>query len=63
VFGFDQQAPLVLVGGIQQCQVDAVHFTFGRSNSEPPSLLLAHRTHPTPLDRKPAEGGRIRGRP
>ena len=47
MFSFNQQAPLVLVGGIQQCQVDTIHFTFGRQSSEPLPLFVAHRTHPT----------------
>ena len=48
VLGFDQQAPLVLVGRVQPCQVDAIHFTFGRHNSEALSLFVAHHTHPIP---------------
>lgn len=48
VLGFNQQAPLVLVGRVQPCQVDAIHFTFGRHNSEALSLFVAHHTHPIP---------------
>ncbi|MGH9028927.1 MAG: hypothetical protein ACRDV4_04860 [Acidimicrobiales bacterium] len=57
VFGFDQQAPFVLVGRVQQCEVDAIHFTFGRQDSEPPSLFVAHHTEPTRVSEGPADGG------
>lgn len=47
VFGSDQQAPLVLVGGVQQGEVDAIHLTFGRQNSKPLPLFVAHHIEPT----------------
>lgn len=47
VFGFDQQAPLVLVGWVQRRQIDAIHFTFGSKNRELLSLFVVHHAQST----------------